>query len=241
MARSVGPEPGERLRQSRTAPDGAASPQKEISVHEPPSGVRVSSLKIVLGACWLLAMGAAFFGIARYENTSGETGFTPGHWPVDTAAKLDERQRTLLLFAHPACPCTRASIEQLNRLLAKTGGKVAAQVWFYAPDPLPRGWSQSDLRRAATAIPGVTVHDDFSGEQARRFGAETSGQVVLYDAAGDLIFKGGITASRGHSGDNAGTRTILASLKDKPDAYQQTPVFGCSLLGDCTAAPEPEI
>ena len=42
-------------------------------------------------------------------------------------------------------------------------------------------------------IPGVTTIVDRDGTQASLFGAETSGQVVLYDSHGELKFRGGIT------------------------------------------------
>ena len=53
-------------------------------------------------------------------------------------------------------------------------------------------------------LPDVTVvRDDMAGE-ARRFGAVTSGQTLLFDTQGNLLFSGGITAARAQAGDNAG-------------------------------------
>ena len=43
--------------------------------------------------------------------------------------------------------------------------------------------------------------------------SKTSGQVVVYDAKGALLFSGGITAARGHMGDNAGRDRITALLR----------------------------
>lgn len=42
----------------------------------------------------------------------------------------------------------------------------------------------------------------------RRFGAYTSGQVMLYDTDRRLAFNGGITGSRGHEGNNKGRQAI---------------------------------
>jgi hypothetical protein len=78
----------------------------------------------------------------------------------------------------------------------------------------------------------VTVLDDVDGTEARRFGALTSGQVVVYDADGRLRFSGGITPARGHAGDNAGRSAIIALLEGASSASVETPVFGCSLLDD---------
>jgi hypothetical protein len=79
-------------------------------------------------------------------------------------------------------------------------------------------------------MPGVNVHEDVDGATARLFGAETSGFVVLYDPRGKLLFKGGITSSRGHAGDNLGEDTIASLLAGQIARSTRTPVYGCSLL-----------
>ena len=66
-------------------------------------------------------------------------------------------------------------------------------------------------------------------EGSGSFGALASGQTMFYDADGTLQFSGGITASRGHSGDNAGRSTITALLFNGKSAVRSTPVFGCYL------------
>ena len=129
-------------------------------------------------------------------------------------------------------------MEELNRLLAQCRGQVAAQVMFFKPALVSNDWVRTDLWRSAAAIPGVSVQEDANGAQARLFGAETSGYVLLYDTQGQLLFKGGITGSRGHAGDNAGESTVSALLKGQVGSLQQTPVYGCSLLGECKASLE---
>ena len=69
----------------------------------------------------------------------------------------------------------------------------------------------------------------------QRFGAETSGYVLLYDTHGKLLFKGGITGSRGHAGDNAGESAIVALLEGEKPVLTRTKVYGCSLLNECAA------
>ena len=83
---------------------------------------------------------------------------------------------------------------------------------------------------SAAAIPNVTVVRDDDGLEARRFGAATSGQSLLYDVNGRLLFSGGITGSRGHSGDNAGRTAMLALLQHAPPGRDSAFVFGCSLF-----------
>ena len=151
---------------------------------------------------------------------------------------LDRNRDTLIMFVHPQCPCTRASLEELNRLLARSQGRVDAQVLFFKRGKFSGDWTRTDLWRNAAAIPGVAVHEDLDGAQARLFGAETSGYVLLYDAHGQLLFKGGITGSRGHAGDNAGENAIVSLLTGQDAKLKQTQVYGCSLLGKREAPPE---
>jgi hypothetical protein len=92
------------------------------------------------------------------------------------------------------------------------------------------GWEQTDLWRAAAALPGVTVLRDDEGIEARRFGVETSGQTLLYDRRGTLVFSGGITGSRGHAGDNAGEAALIDRLVRSTADHGSSNVFGCPLL-----------
>jgi hypothetical protein len=113
--------------------------------------------------------------------------------------------------------------------MAHVQGKVNAYVFFVKPRGAGTDWDDTDLRRTAAAIPGVTVLTDENGAEAARFGAQTSGHTLVFDRDGTLRFNGGITASRGHIGDNAGESAVLAVLNQQAADRQQTPVFGCSL------------
>jgi len=199
--------------------------------------VRVLPVQIGFCALWLLAVGAGFVVILNYQSASGRVGITPQHWPAEAQIVLDHNRDTLIMFAHPQCPCTRASLEELNRLLARSQGRAATQVLFFKPGKFSDDWTRTDLWRNAAAIPGVAVHEDLDGAQARLFGAETSGYVLLYDTRGQLLFNGGITGSRGHAGDNAGENTIVSLLTGQDASMKQTQVYGCSLLGKPGASP----
>jgi hypothetical protein len=185
---------------------------------------------------WLLAVGTGFAMIFNYQGASGRTGATPERWPAAAQITPDLHRATLVMFAHPQCPCTRASMEELNRLLARHQGQVTVHVMFIQPEGFTASQVQSGLWQSAAAMPDVTVHADTNGVQAKLFGAETSGYVLLYDAQGRLLFRGGITGGRGHAGDNAGEDAIGALLAGNVSDSQQTPVYGCSLLSTSTVA-----
>lgn len=190
-----------------------------------------ASLKLAAGVVlWLSVVVAATVWMTAYSSTPGNSGKPPTDWPAQSRIPVQAGQPTLVMFAHPRCPCTRASLGELERLMARAPGKFAAHVLFLQPAGTEPGWTQTDLWRKAAAIPGVTVQQDDAGVEARRFHSETSGSVVFYDAGGHLEFQGGITLARGHEGDNPGSEAILASLREPQSVLGATPVFGCSLF-----------
>jgi hypothetical protein len=182
------------------------------------------------GLLWLAVVGAGMGRIWGYENAPGAAAQPPEFWPAESGLQRTRGRATLVMLAHPHCPCTRASIGELALLMARCRGRLNAHVLFIRPDGLGDGWAQTDLWQSAAGIPGVTASLDADGVEARRFRAETSGQVLLYDAGGRLLFSGGITGSRGHSGDNAGRSAITSLVTEGATERDRTLVFGCSLF-----------
>jgi len=187
-------------------------------------------LCIAMVLVWLGSIGAGLGALAWYDDSPAAPHQLVGEWPSGTTIRRSEHGTTLILFAHPRCPCTRASLGELEKIVARFQPAVAPGVVFFKPEGAPGGWEQTDLWTAAGAIPGVHVLCDAGGDEARRFHVSASGQTLLYGARGELLFSGGITFARGHAGDNAG-RTAVESycLGDSP-GYHQTPVFGCPII-----------
>ncbi|HXB60398.1 MAG TPA: hypothetical protein VNU95_12565 [Candidatus Acidoferrales bacterium] len=195
----------------------------------------ISSLPVRLGllcAIWLLTIGVGIAMVLRYENTSGAVGATVPHWPSVTQVALDPGRDTLVMFVHPKCPCTRATVGELNRIMTQCGGHIVAHVFFLQPAGFSDDWVHSGLWSTAAAIPGVSVQADPKGLIGQKFGAETSGYVLLYNPAGQLLFSGGITGSRGHAGDNAGEDAVIALVNGQNPGLTHTLVYGCSLLNE---------
>jgi hypothetical protein len=184
----------------------------------------------VLAALWLIAVIAGLWVVWAYENAPGVAAAAPLHWPARTAITPATDRPTLVFLAHPQCTCTRASLGELGEVLARAPKLPKTYVLFLRPLAFDAGWEQTDLWRTAAAIPGVTVVRDDNGVEARRFGVATSGQTLLYDARGTMIFSGGITGSRGHQGENAGTAALAALLEHGRADRSWTSVFGCRLF-----------
>ena len=191
-----------------------------------------------MAALWLLAASGALFAMADYGSQEGLSGTAPTSWPqaLQTSILPDPARPTLVLFAHPLCPCTRSTLWELESITNRLYGMVDLHVLFFEPadtHSMPDIWAASDLKRLAVRLPGARLHTDVDGQIAQHFGAYTSGQVLLYGTDGALQFAGGITPSRGHTGANPGRAAgISAILSDKavdPLAPALNPVFGCSI------------
>lgn len=114
--------------------------------------------------------------------------------------------------------------------MAQAQNRVTAYVLFLKPEGSSDDWEKTDLWQSAASIPDVKVIVDERGAEAHRFHASTSGQTVLYGSEGQLLFSGGITGSRGHSGDNAGRSAIVSLLHTGEAERSETFVFGCPLF-----------
>jgi hypothetical protein len=194
-----------------------------------------SRLTIAIGM-WVLGVGLGFWILETYNRTPGLAALTPEDWPSASTIVRSRDHATLVMLAHPHCPCSRASISELAEIMAHAQGRVSAFVLFLQPTQLADDWPQTDLWRSADNIPGVTVVADPDGRGAQRFNATTSGQVLLYDRDGRRVFSGGITAARGHAGDNPGRRAILSFLTNGHADERETQTFGCSLSDVAGAA-----
>jgi hypothetical protein len=196
----------------------------------PANAGKITLTTLFIGLAWFAAIVSATFLMLVYAYSPSAAGSPPENWPTSSLVSRDAKRSTLAMFIHPHCPCSRASIGELALLMAHGQGLVNAHVFFLKPADMPEDWVQTDTWREAAAIPGVSVHEDDAGAEARLFHVETSGDLVLYDAKGQLAFHGGITAARGHSGDNAGRSAVQALLLKQPPGTNRTPVFGCSLF-----------
>lgn len=195
--------------------------------------------KMLLGAVgllWLAGLGVGLRTILNYENGPAIPGTAPSQWPVQSGIERVPGLPTIVVMAHPHCPCTRATIGELALLMARAQNRVTATVVFVRPPGVAEKWEETGLWHDAQHIPGVRVMTDPEGKEAGLFGAVASGQTILYDAAGKLQFSGGITAGRGHSGDNAGRSTLVALITRGKSELRETPVYGCSLANPETRA-----
>lgn len=186
----------------------------------------------MLVLAWAAVVAIGLRTLFAYETTPGQVGRIPETWPGGAKVKLAEKTDTLLMFVHPRCPCTAASVEELAQIMAQLPGRLRSYVLLWSPPNSGAAWSSAEIAQSAAQIPGVVVLPDPGGAQASAFGAKTSGYVLLFDPQGRRLFRGGITGMRGHVGDNLGSNAVVSLVRGESRAPKSSQVFGCSLLAD---------
>lgn len=192
-----------------------------------------SFLKYGFSLVWLLVAVGGFSYLMVYSNTKGPAQASKKIWPDESRIERDIHP-TLVIFVHPFCPCSLASIGELERLMPFINNKVNVNVVFIALKNMEGvssdEWKQTQLWKKTRQIPGVNILRDDNELEAKLFGAETSGHTVFYDQKGRLIFSGGLTPARGHMGDSLGRSAILNWMENSthPQIVESS-IFGCAL------------
>ena len=185
----------------------------------------------VVTAIWICSVVAGTMLLARYSSSPGSAAGPPRSWPVIPGLPRQSSRPSLVMFVHPMCPCSRASINELARLTARCRDRMDLTALFVVPPGCPPDWYKSALWENANAIPGLRVIDDQGGRLASAFGVTTSGHCLVYDAEENLIFSGGITPGRGHEGDSLGQAIVTEiAVHSAVSGSHECATYGCPLM-----------
>jgi hypothetical protein len=195
--------------------------------------ILLTALLVTSAAATCLGM----FELISFDGKPGMAATAPAVWPASTLLHRSPGRPELLVFVHPFCSCTDATIAELAGLEPRIKSADWPDVTFivFRPENNP-GWARRIRTGRYAAIPGARVVWDPGGREARQFGAMTSGYAMLYDRRGRLRFHGGVTGERGHEGDNDGLEELRAAL-DRTSAdnsqaeVRSSSVFGCTITG----------
>jgi hypothetical protein len=224
-----------RVRRADAIPTSAAeaTAARNATVFSVPSGsgFRLHALFpwVCALAVWGAVIAAGCLALAAYTNSPGARGRSLADWPQNCVIPLDGSHPTLLIFLHPLCPCSSASIDELKEIVGRAGDRVRLHAVVLCTDSLQRAGA-GKIERSLADVPGARIWPDEGGDLARRFGVLTSGHVLLYNPKGRLTFSGGITPARAHRGDNFGRSAILAAILGDRSDRGSAPVFGCPLF-----------
>jgi hypothetical protein len=194
------------------------------------------SVWVAAGLCWLGVVAAGMAMVMEYDTTPGAPAEAPRVWPKDSHVALAADRPTLIMFAHPRCDCTRASLSELAELLARATHRPRSYVVFIKPAQTGEAWEQTAVWKQASSIPGIEILRDDNGDEANRFGVQTSGQAMMFLPDTRLAFSGGTTSARGKTGLSIGRTTLLDLLDGRPASTFTAPVYGCPLFGPADAA-----
>jgi hypothetical protein len=210
--------------------------------------MRIRPWQVISVSVWTLCLAGGAGYLAAHASTPGDTGRTPDRWRPDLLPRADGRW-TIVLAAHPRCPCTRATADELVAAIDGAPTPYELLVLAYRPDGPETGagdFTATGVIRRLAALPHARIVDDPNGRLAAALGANTSGHAAVYDPDGLLRFTGGLTPTRAHVGPNTGAAALRALLRNDPPPAAVAPVYGCPLdntagrpdagpLGGCTA------
>lgn len=183
---------------------------------------------VIKFSIWLMTVACGLIALVLYAGQTGSQGEFKSEWPAQSSLTHSGRPE-FLMFLHPECPCSKASLGELEALMPKLKLKVLVKILFSQIESSGHLASESELWQMAELIPGVELVVDEEEKEFKLFGAETSGQAYLYDENGTLVFSGGITPARGHRGDSTGKMAVQSWLKGRLPASVHTSPFGCKL------------
>lgn len=188
------------------------------------------------GVLWTAAVVGGFAVAMIHERTHAPDHPVATCWPKGSICQPPADNPMLVVFIHPKCPCTRASLEEITHLNRRCGDQLEMQFVFLQPhDASWRSEETEHWRTVRNLNAGRSVVDT-AGLEHRRFNATTSGEVFLFTTNGQLAFHGGVTVGRGHAGESAGRLAIEAIVKKSLSPLNRAPVFGCALESSGQAA-----
>ncbi|MGV3486592.1 MAG: hypothetical protein ACO1RT_19395 [Planctomycetaceae bacterium] len=177
---------------------------------------------------WLTVIIGCVYWLFDHSYRPAQIGEVVAEWPRESSLNQGASGFRLVMFAHPCCPCTAASLSELDELLRRAPKGTTAIVAFTT-----QGLSQEDLSlgenlRIARSLKNVSIHMD-DGTEAEAFGASVSGEVLAFDELGRRVFRGGLTSARGHRGESPARSLLQQLLCGQIHTACETPVFGCRL------------
>ena len=126
--------------------------------------------------------------MAAFANRPGPTAAArPRGGRHRAASRSDAARPTLVMFAHPQCDCTRASLAELAELMARAAQRPNAFVVFIQPRGVASDWEAPRIVARRGPDPGrdASIRDD-DGVEAKRFGARNVGTDPVVTTATDV-------------------------------------------------------
>ena len=127
---------------------------------------------------WLALILLGMAALAKHQYAPGESVLFGSEALALNASPshMDDVASQLVVYLHPECPCSEATVEELDRMMTRCGSRLTAKVMMFRPDGVSADWGDTNVQRRAARIPGVVVG------QAARFvvgGAQRANQRAI--------------------------------------------------------------
>ena len=188
---------------------------------------------------WISALVGSSAALAAAMGRPGEQAEAPSSLSQvlleGRAIAVRSDTPTLIITAHPLCPCTRATLSSIETYAPSLA------ITIVSAGPTAGDPEAEHALRSWAARHNAGFVSDRDGSLARTLGAYTSGYAALYDAAGVLRFSGGLTPARGHAGRCDGLAELERVITEPIDGTPagptshrpiRAPVFGCRIFDD---------
>ena len=97
------------------------------------------------------------------------------------------------------------------------------------PTAVDQAWWETDTIAQAQQLPGASVCIDRDGREAARFGAATSGTIMLFDAARQRALRRWDHGRPRSRRPSAGADSLAGLLRGESNVASKMPAFGCRL------------
>jgi hypothetical protein len=185
---------------------------------------------VAVAVAWCALLAAGWWQLLRYTYRPVAVADALPEWPRDTAIARPSGFR-IVMFVHPMCPCTAASIAELDNSLTRIPAEVSVTVVAVTAGLAAETLDSSRLVAELRALPRISLQFDATGAERQRFGAVVSGEVFAFQDDGRRVYHGGMTSGRGHVGESIGQQQLEALARGESATPCDAPVFGCLLPG----------
>lgn len=165
-----------------------------------------------------------------FQFTPGKMGKVFNDFPQKSKLVLDQTLPTLILFLHPKCTCSKASVEEI-KIIKSSIKKEFKLIAVVQTASLKLTDELEKLKEELSTLPHSTIVNDSYSFETNLFSVKTSGQIYIYSSFGELIYTGGSTSSRGTSSPSELRRTIASILETnkKPHQLITKSIYGCEM------------
>src|SRR5437867_11128633 len=94
---------------------------------------------------WLGLIVGGYAWLFRYSFAAGKTIAAPSSLPAALATAKPSGRAQLFVALHPRCPCSRATVRELAKILTRSARASDVTVLMYKPADQPDRWLEGAL------------------------------------------------------------------------------------------------